>query len=198
MLMGSGCWTLSSEVEQINRDGVHFLANNDLPKAHAKFVEAWKQEPDNADTLYNLASTYHRRGQHNVAEQYYRQALQKHPDHSACRRNYHLLLIEKGRSVEAIDDTARWRAARPEAADPLAELGWLTRLKGDLPNAQSYLQQALAIDPNHPAALTEMGRLYEAYQMPDRARALYQRVADRDPNNEEVKGLLTRLKAMRQ
>lgn len=195
LLIFPGCAPLLGErAEDLNRDGVGYLAKNDLRHAHEKFVAAWKEEPRNADTLYNLASTYHRHGQLGPAEQYYRQALQVNPDLAACRRNYHLLLVEQDRHLEAEDDTARWVASRPQSVDALVEQGWLTRLRGDLPAAQGQLQKALATDPNHQAALTEMGRLYEAYQMPERARMLYQRVLEQDPENAEVKGLLTRVK----
>jgi Tfp pilus assembly protein PilF len=169
---------------------VDYLASNDLNKAHAKFVEAWKQEPANADTLYNLASTYHRQGQPLEAEQYYRQALQLNQDHLACRHNYYVLLVAQNRTMEARDDAQRWLAQRKQSPDALTQLGWLTRLQGDLPRAQKNLEQALSIEPHHTEALLEMGKLYQDYQMNDRARGLYSRVLQQDPTNQEANALL--------
>lgn len=178
---------------RLNNQGVEYLTSNDLNKAHAKFVESWKQDPANADTLYNLASTYHRRGQTREAEQYYRQALQINPDHVACRHNYYLLLVEQNRALEARDDASRWAGQRKQSADALAQLGWLTRLQGDLPNAQKTLEQALTLEPHNTEALLEMGKLYQDYQMNDRARGLYRRVLQHDPNNQEANTLLVGL-----
>ncbi len=189
-----GCASLDqAEVSRHNRQGVGYLAENKLPQAHAQFVEAWKQEPNNADTLYNLASTYHRKGQLGDAERYYRLALQQNPDHAACRHNYYMLLVSQNRQTEARSDAEKWRSQRPQSADALTQLGWLTRLQGDLPTARTNLEQALTIDPKHVDALLEMGKLYQDFSMPDRAKVLYRRVLQQEPENAEATALLTGL-----
>lgn len=188
----AGCTEFErTQTGRLNHQGVEYLTTNDVNKAHAKFVEALKQEPNNADTLYNLASTYHRRGQTREAEQYYRQSLQVNPDHAACRHNYYVLLVAQNRTLEARDDATRWAAHRKQSADALTQLGWLTRLQGDLPGAQKNLEQALSIEPHNTDALLEMGKLYQDYHMNDRARGLYYRVLEQDPANQEAQGLLT-------
>ena len=190
----SGCTDIHhAETEHLNTQGVQYLTSNDLPKAHAKFVEAWKQEPQNAETLYNLASTYHRRGQTVEAERYYRQALQIDPKLEACRHNYYLLLVSENRTAEACTDAQSWLAKNPKSADAYTELGWLLRVQGDLPNAQKNLEQALTLEPHNSDALLETGKLYQDFQMNDRAKGLYSRVLQQDPNNQEAKTLLTAL-----
>lgn len=193
-LAGSGCTTTTHQKgrgEQFNQQGVAYLQANDLPKAHAQFVESWKQDPANAETLYNLASTYHRRGQMREAEEYYRKALQVKPDFAVCRHNYYLLLISENRSVEARDDAARWLKQSPRSADALTQVGWLARVQGDQPSAQRHLEQALSVDPHYTAALLEMGKLYQDYHMKDRARSMYARALQVEPQNQEAKALLT-------
>ncbi len=192
-MCGCTSWETDRSIN-LNRDGVTLLNRNDLPGAHAKFTEAWKLQPNDPDTLYNLASTYHRHGQVKVAEDYYRQALQKQPEHGPCRHNYHLLMVSQNRSAEAYDDAKKTLAARPNSVDAQAEMGWLTRLRGDLPAAQNHLQLALAQNPQHSLALLEMGKLYQAYEMPERARTLYQRIPAQDQHYAEAQGLLTGLK----
>lgn len=196
MLLGTlGCATSgNTECGRLNEQGVTYLNANNIPKAHATFMEAWKQEPQNPETLYNLATTYHRHGQEKPAEQYYRQALQAKPDFPECRHNYYVLLVGQSRIVEARADAQKWAKQRPTSPDALTQVGWLTRLEGDLPEAQKPLQQALALDPHNSMALLEMGKLYQDYHLDDRARTLYARVLQQDPENKDAKALLTSLK----
>lgn len=190
-----GCAPLNhTESSRLNEQGVDYLAANNLPKAHDKFVEAWKQEPQNAETLYNLATTYQRHGQNKVAEQYYRQALQLKPDFSLCRHNYYVLLVEENRILEARQDAQNWVKQSPNSADALTQVGWLTRLEGNLPEAQKPLQQALAMDPHNSQAMLEMGKVYQEYNLNDRAKTLYARVLSQEPENKEARALLTALK----
>lgn len=194
MAVSPGCTPLrQGDSERLNKQGVEYLKSNDVPKAHAKFVEAWKQEPANAETLYNLASTYHRRGQNKEAEQYYRLALKQNPDFAVCRHNYYLLLVSENRALEARTDAQNWLKQRPQSADALTQVAWLARLQGDQPAAQKQLEKALALEPHHTEALLEMGKLYQDYQMSERARGLYTRVLQQDPENQEAKALLTGL-----
>ena len=177
----------------LNEQGVQYLTTNDLPKAHAKFVEAWKHDPKNADTLYNLASTYHRKGQMQEAERYYREALQINPHLEACRHNYYMLLVSENRIPEARNDAERWLAQNKNSANAYSELGWLMRMQGDLPNARKNLEQALTLEPHNTEALLETGKLYQDFNLNDRAKGLYQRVLQQDPLNQEAKALLTAL-----
>ena len=187
-----GCTDLHhAETERLNQQGVQYLTSTDLPKAHARFVEAWKQEPQNAETLYNLASTYQRHNQNTEAERYYRQALQVNPNFVACRHNYYLLLVSENRTSEARDDAQRWLTQNPKSADAYTQVGWLMRTQGDLPTAQKNLEKALALEPHNTDALIETGKLYQDFQLNDRAKGLYQRVLLIDPFNKEAQAMLT-------
>jgi Tfp pilus assembly protein PilF len=190
----AGCtqWQIDRTGE-LNRDGVAALNQNDLNQAHAKFVESWKLQPQNADTLYNLATTYHQHRENALAEQYYQQALSVNPNLIECRHNYHLLLVSENRSAAASGDALRWMESHPRSPEALAEVGWLSRLRGDLPTAKTHLEQALALEPNNTQALLEMGKLYESYRMPERAKGLYQRVLSQDPKHPEANALLASL-----
>jgi len=190
--MLAGCTDLHhEEAEHLNQEGVQYLASNNLPKAHDKFVQAWKQEPQNAETLYNLASTYQRHDQNTEAERYYRQALQVNPNFTACRHNYYLLLVSQNRLPEARDDAQRWLAQNPKSADAYVQVGWLMRAQGDLPNARKNLEEALALEPHNTEALLESGKLYQDFHMFDRAKTLYQRVLMVDPYNKDAQAMLT-------
>ena len=87
-------------------------------------------------------------------------------------------LIQERRSKRA-----SWVRHRPDLAASHAEHGWLLRERGDLPAAQEALERALSLDPGNIQALVELGLLYEAYHYPARARSLYERALQRDPDN---------------
>jgi len=177
----------------LNEQGVQYLNNNDLPKAHEKFVEAWKHDPNNAETLYNLASTYHRKGQNADAEKYYRQALKINPGLEECRHNYYLLLVSENRTPEARGDAEKWLAQNKKSPEAYTELGWLMRMEGNLPEAQKNLEQALTLEPHNTEALLEMGKTYQDLHMNERARGLFMRVLQQDPTNKEAQAQLTSL-----
>jgi Tfp pilus assembly protein PilF len=186
-----GCSTMEhAQASRLNQEGVTYLQQRQFPAAQAKFTEALKEDPQNADTLYNLASVYHRSGQPRQAEQYYRQCLQRKPDHAACRHNYYVLLMEENRTIEARADAQRWMKQQPNSADAITQVAWLTRLNGDLPAAQKQLEQALALEPRNPETLMEMGKLYQDMHLPQRAKTLYARVLEVEPGNVEAAELL--------
>lgn len=193
LLFLAGCTTTGSS-SRLNEEGVEHLNQHQLTLAHGKFVEAWKQDPSNADTLYNLGSTYHRQGQNREAERYYRQALQVNPDHALCRHNYYQLLVKEDRLTEAQADAAKWVAQRPQSASAHTQLGSLTRMQGDLPAAQKELEKALALDQNHTEALLELGKVYQDLNMNERARGLYTSVLQQDPEQREARDLLAKLR----
>ena len=49
------------------------------------------------------------------------------------------------------------------------------------------MQQALELEPHNQRALVEMGLVYEAMQRPERARSLYERVLEDNPEQQAVK-----------
>lgn len=186
--------TGKGQTNALNEEGVECLNQHQLTKAHGKFVEAWKQDPTNADTLYNLASTYHRHGQLQEAERYYLQALKTNPDHALCRHNYYQLLVTEDRLSEAQADASKWVKQRPQSAIALTQLGWLTRLQGDLPTAQKQLEKSLALEPDNTETLLELGKLYQDLNLNDRAKGLYTRVLQIDPQQKEASNLLVSMR----
>jgi Flp pilus assembly protein TadD len=68
----------------------------------------------------------------------------------------------------------------------LAEDGWLWRRQGDLPRAQSRLQEALALNPRDWRALSELAAVYEEQQRPDRALVLYEQSLEENPNQPDM------------
>ena len=87
-----------------NVTGVALYNQGRYAEALQVFEQAKQSEPTNADTYYNLASTYHRLGNNakdkkmqETAESLYNQCLDLSPDHVDCHRALAVLLVDTGR-----------------------------------------------------------------------------------------------------
>ena len=196
-LLGAGCATTSTaqRAQIYNDDGVYLFAQGQYRPALECFEAALTIQPDDAALLFNAGQCHDRLGHGQIAEKYYVECLQRTAKHVEARQAYVALLSRTGRTEQAnqlIDD---WLKQQPDAADGYALDAWRLRQQNALPQAQARLQQALAIDPHHARALTELALIYEQTGMPDRAYVLYERILARDPRQHEVGQRLEQLKA---
>lgn len=194
MFLGS-CTPASQErVRDYSLDGVELFKKGDYAHARETFQAALELQPGDANLLFNMAQCSERLGQYSKAEQQYQQCLQIAPNHAECRLGLTALLVRENRRPEAMKMVEGWLASQPRLASAYAVDGWLWRQAGDLPRAQSRLQQALALDRDDNLALTEMAQVYEAMNRPDRAYVLYEHSLEVRPNQPEIRDRLTSLK----
>jgi tetratricopeptide (TPR) repeat protein len=186
-LVVAGCAIPSEErLKDYNEDGVLLYQRGNYKEAAESFQAALGIKPGDAALRFNLGECYDRLGDVAGAEQQYHQCLAQTPDHEACNHALLVLLVRTGRRPEAERWVQDWLSRRPRLAAPYAEDGWLIRLTGDLPRAQTRLQQGLELDPHNVRALTEMALVYEDLQRPDRALVLYERILQRDPKQVDI------------
>jgi tetratricopeptide (TPR) repeat protein len=193
----AGCVTPRVErAEEYNADGVYLFQHGAYAEAQETFAAALVLKPDDTAILFNLGQCYHHEGVFSLAERYYKQCLDRDPNHVACRFALAQLLVQMGQQNDAQGMIGDWLKREPQRADAYALDGWFYHQAGNLPSAQARLQQALEIDPHNQRALIELGLLYEAMQRPNRAVVLYERILDDEPQQEVVKqrleGLLTK------
>jgi len=179
-LVLSGCQSLVSEGQ--NTEGTRLFQQGNYQAALQRFQQAAASNPNDPDSYYNLASTYHQLGRIESraeylkqAENYYNQCLDHAPDHVDCHRNLAVMLAEQGRSTEAFRLLQRWVDGSPTVADARVELARLYEDYGDASQARSQLQSAVAIDPRNSRALAALGRLYEQAGEQAQALAVYER-----------------------
>ncbi|MCI0684153.1 MAG: tetratricopeptide repeat protein [Gemmataceae bacterium] len=195
-LLIAGCATASTteRVQLYNDDGVYLFAQGQYRPALECFELALTLHPDDDALLFNAGQCHDRLGHAQTAEKYYVECLQRSARHVEARQAYVALLSRTGRADQAnqlIDD---WLTQQPDVADGYALDAWRLRQQNAIPQAQARLQQALARDPHHSRALTELALLYEQTGMPDRAYVLYERILARDPRQHEVAQRLEQLK----
>jgi tetratricopeptide (TPR) repeat protein len=191
-----GCESVSQErFRDYNQDGVYLFQRGDYAAARESFQAALALKPEDPGLLYNLGECSDRLGDTARAERYYRQCVERAPNHADCRHALATMLMRVGRKDEATGLVEAWLAREPRLAAAYAEDGWMWRQAGDLPRAQARLQQALELDPHDRRAQVELALVYEAMQRPDRAAALYERILERDPHQIEVASRLNRLRS---
>jgi len=151
-----------------NGTGVALYNQGRYAEALQVFEQAKQSEPTNADTYYNLASTYHRLGNNakdkkmqETAESLYNQCLDLSPDHVDCHRALAVLLVDTGRSDKAFSLVKNWAQRNPRSSDARVELARLHQEFNQNKVAQQYLDEALAMDPNNAKAWAARGRMRE-------------------------------------
>lgn len=187
LLLGAGCVNPAGErVRDLNADGVYLYDRGSYAQARDSFAAALTMRPGDPDMLYNMGRSCQRLRQTERAEDAYRQCLRQNPTHDACRHALVELLVDTGRRDEAVVLVREWLVKEPSRASPYIEDAWLLRREGDLLNARGRLQQALALEPMHPRALVDLGKVYEALARPERAVVLYERALEVDPHQPEI------------
>jgi tetratricopeptide (TPR) repeat protein len=137
-----------------------------------------ERAPDVVEGRHNLAVAYARGGQQELAIAQFREALRLQPDFDAARLDLAALLIEMGRSPDAIetlkarlaDATASTGEGGPRELSELRyRLGIAYRLSGQRPQAIQEFQAVVRGDPPHAGAHANLSYLY--YQIQDFDRA---------------------------
>ncbi|HLA86243.1 MAG TPA: tetratricopeptide repeat protein [Thermoguttaceae bacterium] len=195
-----GCGGLAAR--GLNAEGVRKFERAQYEQSLAQFQQAVQNDPNSADAYYNLGAVYHRMGTLNCrppdleqAERYYNQCLDHDADHAECYRGLSVLLAEQGRTEEAFRLLEGWADRRGDLAEPKIELARLREETGNLAAAKERLVEALAIDPNHPRALSALGNLQEKAGEQSQALANYQRSLWHDRFQPQVAARIASLQA---
>ena len=197
---GAGCGGLAAQGK--NAEGVRLFDQVRYQEAIQQFHEATNNDPKSADGYYNLASAHYRLGvregdesELKQADHYYRMCLDRDPDHRECYRGLAVLLVNQGRSDEALQLVQDWVDRQPGLAAPKIELARLYEESGDVEAAKTHLLEALAVDHENARALAALGKLREQTGETVQALADYQRSLWHDRFQPEVAARAGALKA---
>lgn len=87
-----------------------------------------------------------------VAEPFFRRAVELAPAHAAARQQYGLNLLVLNRLEAAARELAEAARLNPRDADTLAHLALCELQLGRRADARAHAEQALALDPSQPLA----------------------------------------------
>jgi Flp pilus assembly protein TadD len=181
------------QVRDYTQDGMNLYKKGDYVSARESYQAALTLQPDDPGLLYNVGQCYDRMADVTKAERFYNACLQRAPDNVACHHALAMLLVRSDRGNDAVRSVEAWLAHSPQLAAAHAEDAWLWHQSGDLPRAQSRLQEALLLDPRDWRALSELAEIYEEQQRPDRAMALYEQSLEENPGQPDVARRLNEL-----
>jgi tetratricopeptide (TPR) repeat protein len=187
----AGCLTTEEErAHDYNSQGVRLYQQGNFSAAQQDFQAALQLNPGDADLVYNIGQCYEKQNDLARAEQTYGECLRKSPDHVACRFALASLLVRQNRKPEATHMVEDWLRRQPRLASAYSLDGWLWHQAGDLPRAQTRLQQALELDPHDIHALNELAMVYEDLHRPERAVVIYERILALDAHQPQAESRL--------
>ncbi|HSB75717.1 MAG TPA: tetratricopeptide repeat protein, partial [Terriglobales bacterium] len=161
----------ATPVQKLNREGVKAIQHHDYEKAKKLFYDAYLIDPNDPFTLNNLGYISELEGKVDRAERFYALAAENRSDASVDMSNVEAI---KGQPVSKVAGDADDRQMQVnrfnvQAIDLL--------LKDRAPEADLVLQKALALDPNNPFTLNNMGFAREKEGEYDESLAFYTRAA---------------------
>ena len=186
----------NEQTQEFAKDGQKLVQEGKWREALETYNAAIKSDSANPEWWYQAGRCQEKLGRLDLAEQSYRTALNLRADHAPSRHNLVMLMSNSGHREEATKMVEGWLVSNPRSSAAFAEDGWIYLQNGDLPRAQARLQQALAIDPNEPLALAQLGEVYEKMNRPDRALVLYVRALVVRPDQPPLKEKVERLKKL--
>jgi type IV pilus assembly protein PilF len=179
-LLVTGCVSQKrqSKAQARVRLGTAYLKEGTTELAIATLMEATEMDPRNVDAWDHLGLAYMKRGALDQAESSFKKALALQPESAQVNLNYSFLLINTGRSAEAI--LALEKALKDltyrQPSKILNNLGYACLLDGQTVRAILHLREAVIRSPNDCQAWFNLGMAQEANQLPKDAIESFDRV----------------------
>jgi predicted O-linked N-acetylglucosamine transferase (SPINDLY family) len=148
-----------------------------LQPAEALFRRAVRAAPAMAEAHYNLANVLKELGEDDEAVRSYRQALELQPTHAKARFNLANTLREQGRVPVAATEYERLAREQPQWFEARINYGVALTELARTDEALLQFQQALAIKPDEPLALDNLGDVHAKRGQIEQARACYVRAS---------------------
>ncbi|MEX0942182.1 MAG: type IV pilus biogenesis/stability protein PilW [Pseudomonadales bacterium] len=189
MLMLAGC---VSETSQSNRAeskakqvqslvdlGVGYLRNGEYARAKENLTRALEINPNSPLAHNTLALVFQLEQEYEAAEDHFKIAIKTDPKFTRARNNYGAFLFERGRYRDAIVQLEqasedRFYAGRSTVFENLGVAH--TRL-GNSAEAERAFERSVALNPEQPRALLELGLIRLEQQRFVESRELYRRHA---------------------
>lgn len=148
----------SANIARVNTQlGINYAQRGQFPTALDKLKRALKADDGQANTHAAIAYVYQNMGDMDLAEKHYRRALRIDKEEPSLNNNFAVFLCERGRGPDA-ETYFLTAATNPQYETP--EAAWSNAgrcLKDyDLAKAETYLREALKINPDAPDALAQM------------------------------------------
>ncbi|HUA01800.1 MAG TPA: tetratricopeptide repeat protein [Candidatus Aquilonibacter sp.] len=164
--------------------GAGEVQQQNLEKAVTEFQAILKIDPTDAYSALWLARLYRFENRHDEAEKVLRALLQREPDNPPALEQLSQLLVDEGRSQEAIDLLTRSAdiSDSPDIEDLLGEAYTQTK---NYPKAEEAYRQALAADPDDPGHRHGLAQALLSENKYAEALEQFKKLAELEPGTAE-------------
>jgi protein O-mannosyl-transferase len=138
----------------------------------------------------NLGVIFDEQGRSQEAIEYYRRALQLHPEYPDAQNNLGVVLKGLGRQQEAVAAFQEALRLRPRFPEAQLNLGDAYAGMGNPEKAIEHYREALQVRPNYPEAHNNLGMVLNDAGLHDDAIAEYERALQLRPEYSEAHGNL--------
>jgi len=188
--------TAQPQVDPLRVQASEALAKQDYSAALKLLTTLAEKNPNDAQILYNLASTQDALDQNTAAEATYRRAIEANPNRIEPHLALGLLLARTGKANEAHSELSA-AVAIPDSDAALRARAYrtLARLdqQGNPSGATEELLAALKLSPETPEDIVLSGELAEASGDSAAAEAAFRRLLAANPDNTDATGALVHL-----
>jgi tetratricopeptide (TPR) repeat protein len=156
-----------------------------VTRAIEQYREIYKLDPTDTESALWLARLYRLRNDHDKAEEVLRAILKNDPDNEAGIEQLTQLLLDEGKSAEAVTLLEGVTAHSPSAT-LLDLLGDAYTQSHDLTKAEEAYRKATEIDPSELSHQRGLGQTLMEEEKYSDALVVYQKLADMMPDDADV------------
>src|SRR5437016_124855 len=164
-------------------------SSNGQPETVAKAIEQYREihrlDPSDAESALWLARLYRLKNEHDKAEQVLRSILKTDPENEPAVEQLTQLLMDQGKSAEAVTLLEGITAHSPSAV-LLDLLGDAYTQTHDLAKAEAAYRKAMELDPSEPSHQRGLGQTLLAEEKYSEALKVYQKLSDVMPDDSDV------------
>lgn len=164
--------------------GAGEVQKESLDKAIEEFQAILKLEPDDAYSALWLARLYRFENQHDASEKVLRDLLQREPDNGQALEQLSQLLIDEGRSQEAIALLSQ-AAADSSAPDLYDLLGDAYSQQKDYPKAEEAYRKAVDEEPEEASHRHGLGQALMAEDKYAEALEQFKKLSEMEPGTAD-------------
>jgi tetratricopeptide (TPR) repeat protein len=154
-------------------------------RAIEQYKEVYRLDPTDTESALWLARLYRLRNEHDKAEDVLRGMLKQDPDNEAAVEQLTQLLLDEGKSADAVLllESVTNRTPSPALLDLLGDAYTQTH---DLAKAEDAYRKAMELDPSELSHVRGLGQTLLAEEKFADALTVYQKLADLMPDDSDV------------
>jgi len=170
-----------------------YIDKGEIRQASIQLKNALQQNPDNAEARWLMGKVHMETGNSAGAEKELRRALDLGVSEQAIRPLLAQSLAKQGKNKDALALSTEGLSPAPQA-EILAIQATILLVQGELEQAENKITQALLLQPNSAAAITEQARLTVAQGKSNDASALLDELLKQNANYAPAWRLLADIK----